>query len=327
MKFVVGIDGGGTKTRAGLFEIRQQGAPLGEPLAVAEEGPCNIAFMPLDESAANIARVIAALGARPDDVCAVGAAVAGYSFASRREPFLARIQISLPGVQFALFPDFTAAFAGALPRGSGVLVIAGTGSVACGAKSDQGRRAGGYGYLIDDRGSGYGVGRSAIAAVLGALDGTGPATSLTGRISEQIRIATDDWDGYIEAVYSGRVSRVAIASLAEVVAAAARDDADEVSERLLMKAGGALALLAEAVHRPLWTANGSTDAATLPIARVGSLWGAGSSLTKVFERSCRRFAPNCVFVEPESDPVYGAALIAERLYGGASVPKFGIAAP
>ena len=120
-------------------------------------------------------------------------------------------------------PDYAVALAGATDGGPGIVVIAGTGSVAYGENgAGEAHRAGAYGYLIDDAGSGYGVGRAALAAVLRAADGTGEDTSLTGRLLALLGFASVG--DIIPAVYGGSLDRLAIAALAPVVADAAREE-------------------------------------------------------------------------------------------------------
>ena len=193
-------------------------------------------------------------------------------------------------------------------------VIAGTGSVAYGANKSTGRshRAGGYGYLIDDAGSGYGVGRAAIAASLRAMDGTGQTTSLGSAIAEKLQLDAGTWENFIEAVYGGVAGRVTIASLAIVVAAES-EEGDEVAGHILFRAGGALARLAEAVYAAIFredTTEGA-ESGSIAFSRSGSLWLAGSALKDVFERSVMRFAPSCTIgAVADVDAAKGALAIA-----------------
>ncbi|HEX5324066.1 MAG TPA: BadF/BadG/BcrA/BcrD ATPase family protein, partial [Capsulimonadaceae bacterium] len=206
-----------------------------------------------------------------------------------------------------IVPDFAAAFTGATDGQPGIMVIAGTGSVAYGENAaGQGHRAGGYGYLIDDSGSGYGIGRSALSAVLNAADGVGPKTSLTERLAEEL--GSSAWDQIAAGVYGGAIDRVRIASLARVVSQAAEEDQDQVALSILLHAGGALARLAEAVATRLFT-----QGEPFIVAAAGSLWEAGRALTDVFGRSLRRFAPLAHRAEARHEPVVGAALRAAQL--------------
>jgi len=307
--YALGLDGGGTKTRVQV--VRRDGQVVGQ----GQAGPCNIAALPVDEALANaFAAAEAALsqaGAGPENVRSICAGVAGSSYADRRIAFGAGLQARFPNAQIAVEPDFMVALAGATNGGLGIVVIAGTGSAAYGENAQgEAHKTGAYGYLIDDAGSGYGVGRAAMAAVLREADGTGEPTVLTRRILEALQLPS--LAEIVPGVYGGGLDRVTIASLSQIVAQSAREDDDAVARAILMRSGGALARLVEPIARRLFA-----DADAFPIVPIGSLWEAGPTLTDVFFRSLARFAPQAVFMEPLHPPVYGAALRAVRAIGTA----------
>ncbi|MCW3060818.1 MAG: hypothetical protein JWQ02_2639 [Capsulimonas sp.] len=303
-KLILGLDGGGTKVIARVAD--ETGATLGEGVA----GACSISAMPVAEAFASaraaFEMALSAAGRSAGEVTAVCACVAGFSVVENRLAFQAMLAGVFVNARVVVEGDFVAAFTGATNGAPGIIVIAGTGQVAYGENSAASHKAGGYGYLIDDAGSGYGVGRAALAAVLKAADGLGEDTILTKRIGEAAGLAPGE---IIAAVYGGALDRVSIAALSKVVADAANDDGDNVSQRILMQAGGALAQIAEAVSRRLFTA----DDPPFPIVPIGSLWLAGDYLRNVFVRSANRFAPQAEILEPVEPPVQGAVLRALRL--------------
>ena len=182
-------------------------------------------------------------------------------------------------------------------------MIAGTGSAAYGENAaGLSHKTGAYGYLIDDAGSGYGVGRTGLAAALRAADGTGEPTTLTERLPAALGLAS--LKDLIPGVYGGTISRVALAGLSRVVAEAAREDEDAVARAILMRAGGALAQLAQGVTSRLFA---SSDL-PYPLSPIGGLWEAGDALADVFTRSLYRFAPLAVWTPPQRPPVEGAVL-------------------
>ncbi len=299
VRLALGLDGGGTQTRAQI--VTPDGAVCGE----GNGGACNIAFLPPEDALASAwaasQAALAQANAEPSDVLAVCAGVAGWSFPARRALFLAGLQERFPRAIVQVVPDYAIALSGALDNAPGILVIAGTGSVAYGEDGTGGsHKAGGYGYLIDDVGSGYGVGRAALAAILRAADGTGEATTLTARVLS--RLALSDVSDIVSAVYGGVIDRVTIAALSRVAAEATEEDGDAVARALLMHAGGALARLAHAVTARL----SFPDA--VPVACIGGLWNAGAGLTDVFTRSLHRAVPQAVLNAPLHSPVRGAAL-------------------
>lgn len=295
----LGLDGGGTRTRA--LAATGDGTVLGEGFG----GACNIAALPLDEALGSAAQcLLAALtagGGRAEDVRAVCVGVAGWSFEDRRWALREGLQRLFPQAQIAVVPDYAIALTGATDGGPGVIVIAGTGSIAYGENArGEAHRTGGYGFLIDDAGSGYGVGRQALSAVLHAEDGTAAATSLQGRIRAALGITAAA--EIIPGIYGGDIDRVQVAALSRVVAEAAVEDSDEVARAILMRTGGALAHLAQGVTTRLF----ADETASFPLVTVGGLWEAGPALSDVFTRSLRRFAPQAIPQPPQSAPVQGA---------------------
>jgi len=296
---VLGLDGGGTQTRAALADR------AGQTVGTGAAGACNLAAVsPPQALAAALAAADGALDQADRsraDVVSVCAGVAGVSYMDRRVQFLRSLQDTFSNAHVTVEPDYAIALTGATGGAPGVIVIAGTGSAAYGENAaGETHRTGAYGYLIDDSGSGYGVGRAALAAVLQAADGTGPATTLTPRLSNALELST--LTEIVPAVYSGTLSRVAIAGLSRIVAEAAAEDQDPVARALLLRAGGALAHLVHGVTQRLFA-----DASTpFPVAQIGGLWNAGDALTDVFARSLRRFAPAALVTSPLRSPVDGA---------------------
>src|SRR5687768_18407090 len=98
----------------------------------------------------------------------------------------------------------------------GVVVVAGTGSIAYGRDAAaRAARAGGWGYLLGDEGGGFWIGRAALAAVVRPFDGRGPRTLLTGMVLEQMRLASPT--ELIHEIYFRDLQRHAIAGLAALV--------------------------------------------------------------------------------------------------------------
>lgn len=311
---VIGLDGGGTQTRVAVAGV--SGAVLGTGLS----GACNLAAVPPAEAlAAALSAMDAALteaGGTRGEARAICAAVAGVSFAERRQQFLSNLQAAFPQATMEVIPDYAAALTGATSGGPGVIVIAGTGSAAYGENAaGETHRTGAYGYLIDDAGSGYGLGRAALAAALRGRDGTGETTTLGPRLCAALGLSS--LDDIVPGIYGGAISRVAVAGLSRVVAAASTEDGDAVAEALLMRAGGALAVLVRGVTESLF----SDADVPYPICCVGGLWAAGGVLEDVFARSVHRFAPAAVLSPPAETPVLGAVRRARTLAAAKTLAK------
>ena len=304
---VIGIDGGGSKVAAAVADLD------GKVLGGGTAGPCNIAAMPAVEAfksarAACLTALVSA-GKLPEDVVAVCAGVAGVSYVDRRTEFTSLMQDLFHKAVIAVEADYVVDFTAATGGLPGVMVNAGTGSVAYG-EDGHGRsaKAGGYGYLIDDAGSGYWVGREAVAAVLKAADKMGPSTTLTDRIPAALGV--DDVAGLVPGIYGGTISRAKIASLATVVADAADSDSDEVSTLILGTAGVALSTLVTSIIAQLFA--DSVD--PFPVAMIGSfLLKSGNAVTVPFVRAIRAAAPNAVLAPSKEGSLQGALRRAQAL--------------
>src|SRR6476661_9868717 len=101
-----------------------------------------------------------------------------------------------------------------------IVLIAGTGSIAYGRNaSGEAARAGGWGHMIGDEGSGYWIGREEVAAVMRARDGRGPATELASGILANLQV--DDESQLPRIVYDRDVPRMTVAALGPIVQAIA----------------------------------------------------------------------------------------------------------
>src|SRR3954447_5244338 len=126
-----------------------------------------------------------------------------------------------------------------------IVLIAGTGSIAYGRNgSGEAARAGGWGHMIGDEGSGYWIGREALAAVMRGADGRGPETRLTAAILSHFNL--DDESRLPRIVYDRELPRVSVAALGPIVQSVA-EQGDAVAGRILERAADELVLAAESV--------------------------------------------------------------------------------
>ena len=177
----------------------------------------------------------AARASRPPVVRAVCAGIAGVDRRAVHRPLLAWMRRHIPARRHLLTSDAAIALAAAVRNAPGIIVIAGTGSIAF-ARDDQGKllRAGGWGIPFDDRGSGYDLGRKAVAAALEAFDGRGPHTILMDRICQHLDL------GDITEIVSEQLEQQQVAALFPLVMEAAREG-DLVARHLCDEAARDLA--------------------------------------------------------------------------------------
>ena len=305
-KLVIGLDGGGTKVQAVAADF--QGSITG----IGRGGACNLAAVTVKKCAEAAVeasnQALLPSGALPEDVTSICAGLAGASFISRVHAFRRSLQSHYPHAVITVVPDYVTAHHGALAGNPGLIVIAGTGSAAYGANAaGMTHKSGAYGFRIDDAGSGYGVGRQAIAAVMRAADGTGTTTSLTARVLSKLNLS--GISEIIPAVYGDKVDRVTIASLSQVVAVAALEDKDEVAVAILADAARSLARLTYPILANLF------DGATEPvrISPIGSLWNCGEPLMLPFLEFLGSQPNSFIVQQPTKDPAWGAVDMALKI--------------
>lgn len=294
--YVMGIDGGGSTIRVvittpDLTVCGQSEGPTANPGLVGIETAARTI-----QDAMHAALASAAL--TPDQIAAVGIGVAGaaaYHSAGWLRDVVAAVT---PQAQIVPSADFEIALVGAIGRREGVLVLAGTGSLAYGVNA-AGRTAlvGGWGYLLDDAGSGYWIGIRALGAVVRAADGRGPHTVLTPVLLGALDLP-EPLD-LIEWLYRSETVRTrTVAQLAPLVLEQAADG-DLVAQVIITGAVAELAQAAQTVMRRL-------DMPEPDFALAGGLLSQPNILS---ESLCAALGLEAL-PEPRHPPVIGAALLA-----------------
>ena len=305
MGFFLGFDGGGTRTAARLAD--DEGKLLGR----AESGPSNPIKVGLGAAERELLKAYraclreagipsaAARAPRPPFLRAVCAGISGGDRRTVQRPLLAWMRRHIPARRYLLTSDAAIALAAAVRDGPGLIVIAGTGSIAF-ARDEQGTvlRAGGWGAPFDDRGSGYDLGRKAVAAALEAFDGRGAHTLLMERICRRLDL------GDITEVISQRLEPQQIAALFPLVMEAA-GEGDLVASHLCDDAARDLAHLAIALlKRTGWGRR------TTPVVTTGGVFTSSILIRRAFARHLRRFAPQARVELLQRPPVEGALWLA-----------------
>lgn len=184
----VGVDVGGTKTTAvagSATEVLSRANGVG---AAVRPGRALASAQTIAEVAR---KALAASGQLTARGMVVGAAGAGR--APEREELERALIAEKIADQVRVTTDIELALVAAFGKEPGIVLSAGTGSIAL-ARDAQGQvhRAGGYGWQMGDEGSGYGIGRAALGAVSRAQDGRSPATKLTLRVMAAAKARTFD---------------------------------------------------------------------------------------------------------------------------------------
>lgn len=306
-RFLVGIDGGGSTVRVAVA------APALDVVGQSEGGAANPSAIGREAAAESIRETMrAALHAAdvaPRQVAAVGIGVAGAA-ASHSAAWLREVVSAVtPGALVVPSADYEIALVGALGRRRGVLVLAGTGSLAYGVNArGRSKLVGGWGTLLGDEGSGGWLGLEGLRAVVRAADRRGPATALTGLLLRELELS--DARDLIPWLYRADQPRTpAIARLAGTVLAAA-EAGDAVARDLVERAADELAGAARAVIRALTMRHP-------PIAFAGGLLSADNPLSTAL---CARLDLPARPV-PQYPPVMGAVLLAQERLISPSLPS------
>lgn len=227
--YVIGIDGGGSKTTAIL--AREDG----KIIDIQHVGPTNPNSVGIKEASARIQILLSLLKENHpllfNQTKALFAGIAGASTISNQEQLTEAIQLSLP-VNCLIMVDHDAVIAlysGTFGK-SGAVHIAGTGSVSYGIDLQSKRhRVGGWGYLIGDEGSGFSIGKAGLHAAFQAHDEIISETTLSEKITRHFQVTK--LPDVIPHVY-GDTARQTIASLAQLVMEAA-DENDAVAKQII----------------------------------------------------------------------------------------------
>ena len=247
---VIGVDGGGTKSVAWLAPLDDSSGQtvLGRGLA----GPGNPRAAGFDVAQANIDAAIGAAFAEAKLPRATAAAacfgLAGAGRAAEQEQIAAWATGRGIAARVRVCHDAEPILAAAAPDNVGIALIAGTGSLAWGRNAaGVTARAGGWGYLLGDEGSGYAIALAGLRAAMRAADGRGPQTDLLAGLLLKLGAASSH--ELVAMVYAPEMSREQLAALAGVVFD--YSTTDELAGTIVSSAAWDLGELVVAVVREL----------------------------------------------------------------------------
>ncbi|MBI3818740.1 MAG: hypothetical protein HY286_08630 [Planctomycetes bacterium] len=307
MKLFVGVDGGGSKSRAAVVDVDLR------VLGRGDGGPSNISSRPIgsvcDAIGAAVDGALREAGAARGDILQFGFGLAGAESTDAREKITKGLAQYFNIPRITLATDARAALAGAMRDADdpGMILIAGTGSVAYGRNRSGGEaRAGGLGWLVGDEGSGFSIARRALECAARAFDGRGPRTQLLDTLAVRHGIAS--LDQLIQFVYRPEELPSNIAAVLPAVLEAARRG-DALAANLFADAANELAELVISVITKLEMQN-----ELFTIATLGGLWSAGELLNIPVARRVALAAPAAAFASPCHPPEVGAARLAMADY-------------
>ncbi|HEY8730366.1 MAG TPA: BadF/BadG/BcrA/BcrD ATPase family protein [Candidatus Limnocylindria bacterium] len=298
---VVGMDAGGTKTRA--FAVTRGGEIVGRGAG----GGANLLSSP-DPQGSIAAALREALAGRVPD--AVVLACAGGEREAERARGRAILEALLgPAVAVGVTHDAKAALYAGNPAGCGVVLISGTGSIAYG-RNDQGAeaRCGGWGHLVGDEGSAVWIGQEGLRAASYDHDGRGSPTTITRHLLDDLGVI--DFNGVLPLLYGRPHPSPAILASTRAVARAFAEH-DGIAVNIVQRGSRLLARMAATVARELLLEGG-------PVYLAGGAFENVRPLEKAVRTELLSVLPRAAVEPVGEEPALGAARLAAALAWGAA---------
>lgn len=303
MPFILGVDGGATKTLATV--VSENGSVLSlatasgaNPLVWGEAGFQNI------RSACDAAMMIAQIDWKEIELAFIGMSGSDEPNSKSHEFAKSQLQSLLP-FPFYLDNDGFIAHAGALAGGEGVVVVAGTGAITLGISEGKRMRVDGMGHWFGDEGSATWIALQALRAAVRSQDGRSEETKLAEVLPKALMV--DSLRDVASLLASGDLTKFELAMLAVTVAKVA-DEGDFVAQKILQDA---VSLLAESAVTALKRL-GNTS---LPISFTGGVFRLTPKMTKFFRDAVLKQLPEARIFDPKLPPHLGAALLAAKHAG------------
>lgn len=291
MKYVIGVDGGGTKTEASAYDSN------GKIILTSIKGFANLLNnkeIALDNIVSSIKEIIDRFGRA--ELIGLYLGIAGSEVGENAKIISDKIKSELK-VDSVVMNDAEIALKAMLKGKDGILTIAGTGSVAFGINNNVTSRCGGWGNLLGDEGSGYRISIDAIKRMIFEDEHDIPQSELTKMIMDKLEIKSVD--EITKFVYSS--TKDDIASLTQIVARLG-EDGDEIASEILISEGIELAKTVENVYKKLKFKSCS-------IALVGGVIRKAKVVRKAFEDYLRENIVIEDIVDEEISPTIGAYYI------------------
>lgn len=305
----LGVDGGGTSCRAAI--LGQTSDPAGKLVGEGHAEAANFLRVGLEKAVLHIRQSVEEAcrqaGIEPVQIRAACFGLAGVSHPDHNRRMLNALRETFPIGEIILETDARVALAGATGNQPGVVIIAGTGSIACGINA-RGRfaRAGGWGPTMGDEGSGSYIGRRALEAVVMAYDYRGEPTIMMDPVLRHFGVSSPP--ELPPVIYDSPAEVAArIAQLSRLVVSAAQQG-DRVAMRILSDAAVELAKAAVAVIEQL-----RMEHETFRVAYVGGVFEAGDLIINPLREEIRRSARHATVDAPLEPPMIGAARMARAL--------------
>ncbi|WP_013323772.1 N-acetylglucosamine kinase [Gloeothece verrucosa] len=314
MNYVLGIDGGGSKTLCILMdenrEIRGRGYGGCSNYHLVGEQKAFLAMeTALEKATENLNKIeIKALGiglagvSRPQDFQVIQNWVKELQ-SSEKLP----IKWSLLSGNIVISHDALIALVGGAAKAIGILVNAGTGSIIFGRnKRGEVKRVGGWGHLLGDEGSAYTIAIRGMKAALKGFDGSGEKTLLSAYFQQHLSLAS--LEDLVKTIYQKEWGVSEIASLAPLIDQVAVAG-DLAAQKILEQTVNELVEGTKIVKKTLFS-----ESEIIEIVTSGSVWQSQYPIRARFQALLEQHSPQIRVIQPRHEPAYGAALLALQTF-------------
>lgn len=306
-KYYIGIDGGGTKTHAVIANAN--GVVLDEHFA----GPTNFQIIGESQSAEIILELIESccesVSCKPSAIASVVAGITGAGRIEEQQRIVKAVsqyakQKKIRLEKFIVESDARIALEGAFKGEPGIILIAGTGSIAFG-KDAKGKihRVGGWGRILGDEGSGYYLGRLGLSAVAHHLDERGKKTILTSMLAKKFKLI--DQASIINAVYRKDFDVAAVAPLVLEAAAKKDESCIMIVEHAVFELADHVRVISEKI---LKSSTGKVKS-KIHLSLIGGLLANNTLLSTLLQRYLSSNLPHLEMIQPMASPAYGAVIM------------------
>ncbi|MGH1396819.1 MAG: N-acetylglucosamine kinase [Trichormus sp.] len=314
MNYVLGIDGGGSKTVCILMDEQHQIIGRGEAGAanyqsIGKAAACKSIAAAIYQAANEALKLTTSI-----TITSICLGLAGVSRAADIE-IVKSIVIELqndqslpiiwdlPPSNIIICNDALIALVGGIGHPQGIVVAVGTGSIVFGRNAEgETKRVGGWGYILGDEGSAYQIAIAGMQAALKAYDGRIKYTRLVEDFSQHLSLTSIE--DLIAVIYRGGWGVKEIAALAPIVDLAAACD-DEVANNIIDDAVQELVTATSTVIASIFKPN-----SVFEIVTTGSVWHGKAEIQQRFKISMINKYPQVNIIFPRHEPAYGAGLLA-----------------
>jgi len=296
-QYVIGVDGGGTKTVVALADLE------GKILKLAKTGPSNLRNVGIKRATENIVLGIKKVLSRKGKILSIfiGLAAVEEEYKSKKGKIKKEILKRLKNFKSKIIigSDQMIAFKSGTDEKDGIILISGTGCVCHGWKNGKETKTSGWGWL-DDEGSGFWTGQKGSQAVLKELDGRGSKTLITKLIFKEWKLKNKE--DFLKKIYSENFVRDV--SLISRIVDKTANKGDRIAKNIMIEAGQELAESAITIIKKL-----NFQKEKFPLVLIGGMFDSTMVLETV-KKEIKKFAPKVKFIQPEGEPVIGAVKLA-----------------